>query len=124
MAPAILFGNASFQSQTGAYGHWINQRLTAILAAAAFFLAFLLLFVTANTLPSIGLALILGVLILIFATLIIRHIIDGIENVILDYVHNGRIILLGGVFLKCVGALCIKYVWLGYSSLFFLTLLA
>jgi succinate dehydrogenase hydrophobic anchor subunit len=87
------------------YGHWINQRLSAVLALLAFSLFFL------GDLPT-GVCSILGL------SLIIRHIIDGIENVILDYVHDSKLILLSSVFLKCVGALSLKYTYIFFVFAF------
>jgi len=105
----LLPSKNSHAARHVSYGHWIAQRTSAI------FLLFILAFSLFLAVFSLGAAppypspffycSIAGL------SVAVKHFIDGIENVILDYVHDSKLILLSSVFLKCVGAFLIKYVY-------------
>ena len=107
-----------------ALNHWIVQRVTALFLLVPMLALLYSLTQTANTIHfdtynGINLIIILSVLTILqnyiykLATLlaliiICIHLMEGIENIIMDYVHNEKTKILIGITLKCIQIELIK----------------
>ena len=53
-----------------------------------------------------------------FVFVLLLHLIKGLENVIIDYVHNNRVVLLFSLFLRCIFVLTLKYLFIFFFLCF------